>query len=406
MWVRKRIDISIGDIRFGMLACLRGDRRAELIHSLDSVWEPNQSLPCLSVRSGLELLLSIVDWPKGSEVVMSGMTIPHMTEIVRKNGFVPVGLDLDLNTLSLSADQIRAKITPQTKAIIFAHLFGGLGDLNPVFEVAREHSLMVIEDCAQAYVGSHYFGDDRADISMFSFGAIKTNTSLCGAILVVRRSDLMSRLKHAHEQWPIQSGWTMIKRLFRFSLVKAMSTYCVAGAIAGGLRLIGTDHDRLAVKLSRGFAGGDFFARIRQQPSSALLALMNRRFSHFEDREIVERTLRGQALARTLGNAVHVLGSKMDRQTYWVFAILVNERQHLVSRMWKLGFDATGSNSMSPVDESESQSSQLPNVQFILDHIVFLPFDLRMNSKELDRMAQAILTGVAEMKELPLPFTE
>ncbi len=420
MWVRKRIDILPRDLLFGIRACCKWQDRKQLESQIESCWKQDQTFVCLSVRSGFDLLLSRIKLPPGSEILMSGMTIPHMPEIVRENNFVPVPVDLDARTLSISADQIRAKITPRTKAIVVAHLFGGLCDLRPVIEVAREHKLLVIEDCAQAYAGSHYQGDDRADVSMFSFGAIKTNTSLCGGVFIVRRDSLLKRLKNAHRRWPVQTRWTMFKRLIKYCLVKTISTFYISKIISSGLRWIGRDHDGLAVKLSRGFSGGDFFARIRQQPSTALLALMHRRLSKFDDREILQRTKRGHKLEKALRSSVQVLGREMDRQTCWVFPVLVEDRDQLVRYLWKLGFDATTHCSMQaadqlnkpsvagakPGDSGRESKSQLHNVRFMLDHIVFLPFDMSISPQELKRMAQAILAfepGRVALPSAPQP---
>ncbi len=412
MWVRKRIDIRPSEIFRGMCACFVPRFRHKVVQQIEEQWRPDQTLACLSVRSGFELLLSNLKWPPGSEILMTGLTIPHMPQIVRKHDYQPIGLDIDARTLSVTADQIRSKITPRTKAIVVAHLFGGLSDLKPVVEVAREYNLLVIEDCAQAYVGQSYMGDERADVSMFSFGAIKTNTSLCGGIFIVRHASLLARLKQAHEKWPLQSRLTMFKRLLKYGIVKAISTYYLSGCVAFGLRCLCRDHDALAVRLSRGFSGGDFFVRIRQQPSSPLLEMMNRRFARFDERIIVQRTKRGYLLNQAIRDSVHVLGSEMDRQTYWVFPILVRNRDALVRKLWKQGFDATSSCSLHPVDKPsiEKQAFQpitphsadeLINIRFILDHVVFLPFDLTMSAAEIRRMAKIIIA--MEPGKLALP---
>ncbi|HMO14235.1 MAG TPA: DegT/DnrJ/EryC1/StrS family aminotransferase [Pirellulaceae bacterium] len=412
MWVRKRIDIRPREIVGGMFACLHSRRRSELLRQIEQQWRSERTLVCLSVRSGFELLWNSVGWPEGTEILMSGMTIPHMPLIVRKNGYQPVALDLDVRNLSVTAEQIRAKITPRTKAIVIAHLFGGLSDLGPVIEVAREHNLMVIEDCAQAYVGQSYTGDERADVSMFSFGAIKTNTSLCGGVFVVRNPQFLARMKQIHATWPVQTRLSMFKRLLKYSFVKLISTYYLSGTVAFCLRCIGKDHDGLAVRLSRGFAGGDFFKRIRQQPSSALLAIMERRFRSFDERTIVQRTKRGYSLTQAIRDSVQVLGVEMDRQTFWVLSILVRNRDEFVARLWDQGFDATGSCSLQPVDllpgtppECAERQTELRNIKFLLDHIVFLPFDSAMSSSELKRLASIIVDFEPGKLALPTPPT-
>lgn len=405
MWVRKRIDITPGELIRGMIACFSFENRGPILERIHAHWGPDQTFTCLSVRSGFDLLLSTLNWPDGSEILMSGMTIPDMPKIVREHGLVPVGLDLDVENLSVSAEEIRRRITPQTKAIVVAHLFGGLSDLTPILEVAREHRLLVIEDCAQAYVGSHYKGDDRTDISMFSFGAIKTNSALAGGILVCRREELLNRLNRAHLKWDTQTRLTYLRRLIKYSGVKLMSTRAICRMIAWALRRVGKDHDQLAVKLSRGFSGGDFFKKIRQQPSMPLLKVLERKFKHFDDGGIVRRTQRGFNLDRRLRSSVDILGSDMDRPTYWVFPVLVENPDEFVRHLWKHGFDATTSCSLENVGRRSEASKPTPenleNVEFILEHLVFLPFDLKMPNKELKRLADTILAFQPDRVCLP-----
>ena len=54
---------------------------------------------CLSVRSGWDLLLHVLAWPAGSEVIVSAITHPDMIRILRAHGLVPVPVDVDLDTL-------------------------------------------------------------------------------------------------------------------------------------------------------------------------------------------------------------------------------------------------------------------------------------------------------------------
>ena len=82
-----------------------------------------------------------------------------------------------------------------TKLLLVAHIFGSLFSLDTVLEVAHRHNLVVVEDCAQAFVGTQYTGDDRADVSMFSFGTIKTATSFGGAIIRVKDSAVLSEMR-------------------------------------------------------------------------------------------------------------------------------------------------------------------------------------------------------------------
>jgi len=63
---------------------------------------------------------------------------------------------------------------PRVKAIVPVHLYGHPANMPAIMEIARRHDLRVIEDCAQAFVGSAYAGHPDSDCALFSFGPIKT----------------------------------------------------------------------------------------------------------------------------------------------------------------------------------------------------------------------------------------
>lgn len=404
MWVRKKIEISPGELFRGFFGCLLPANRERLLSEIEQSFGGDQAFICLSIRSGFDLLLKVMNWPAGSEILMSALTIPDMPRIVRRNQLRPVGVDLDVDTLGPNIAQLRALITPRTKAIVVAHLFGGRVDMDPILKLAREFDLMVIEDCAQAYVGNHYCGHPGVDVSMFSFGPIKTNTALGGAVFAVRRKTVWQWLHDAHGQWPMNSRWSFAKRVVKYASVRLISTWLVAGSIARITRWMGSNHDQLATKMARGFPGARFFDKIRQQPSTPLVGLLAKKLQTFDPAYIEARGVRGAQVTKRLASHVDVLGSQMITPTYWVYPILVENRVPLVERLWQLGFDATTRSSLVPVnrvlddsgayaDESSESDAALPNAHFILRNLVFLPFDLTIPAAALDQMVAAILDG-------------
>ena len=76
-----------------------------------------------------------------------------MVRIIEHHGLVPVPVDVDAARLEVDVEQIERLITPRTRAILVAHLFGSRMEMGPIIELARRHDLLVIEDCAQAFVG-------------------------------------------------------------------------------------------------------------------------------------------------------------------------------------------------------------------------------------------------------------
>ena len=396
MWVRKKIEISAGDLIWGMAQCALPTNEERVMQEICDLWESESLLICLSVRSGFDLLLTTLDLDPKSEIIMSGLTIPDMAKIVQEHQLNPVAVDVDPIRLAPDPQEIRSKITSKTRAIVIAHLWGGLCDMDEIADIAREHDLLLIEDCAQAYVGNEFTGDPRADVSMFSFGSIKTNTALGGGVLRVSNAKLLGKLRDGQADWDRQSRFSFFSRLAKYCMVRAISTRPVAFAVRRGFRAFGTNHDHTAATMARGFAGPNFFDRIRHQPSKPLLRLLCKKLKQFDTQTIVKRQSRGSWLADQVMEMVQppqVVGRDMIRQTYWVFALLVDDPQSLVQALWDAGFDATNRCSLGYISEFESKGSDKTaglHCKLLERHIVFLPLDISMPQSEVERMMDVI----------------
>jgi len=105
----------------------------------------------------LDLALLTLDLQPDDEVIVTPRTFIASASSVINAGAKPVFADVDASSQNLSADTIGAVITSKTKAVICVHLGGMPCDMDPIMEVADQHGLAVIEDCAQAH-GARYKG--------------------------------------------------------------------------------------------------------------------------------------------------------------------------------------------------------------------------------------------------------
>lgn len=148
---------------------------------------------CIGVANGtdaLEIAIEALGLPAGSEIIVPGNSFIASSEAVTRNGHKVVFADVDPESYTLTAEAVKSKLTPRTAALVAVHLYGHPCDMGALLEVAREHHLRIIEDCAQAH-GAEYESrgvGSVGDIAAFSFypgknlgaygdgGAITTNS--------------------------------------------------------------------------------------------------------------------------------------------------------------------------------------------------------------------------------------
>jgi hypothetical protein len=127
----------------------------------------------------LELALCALGIGEGDDVIVPSRTFIASASAAVVRGVRPVVADIDPVTQNLTAETIRAVLTPNTKAIIAVHLAGWPCDMDPIMELARERGLKVIEDCAQCH-GATYKGrpvGSLGDAAAFSFCQDKIMTT-------------------------------------------------------------------------------------------------------------------------------------------------------------------------------------------------------------------------------------
>ena len=116
---------------------------------------------------------------KGDEVIAPAFTFIATISTVFYSNAKPLLVDVDPETFLIDPEDVKEKITPRTKAIAPVHLFGNSADMHALTDIAEDHKLMIINDCAQAH-GTEYAGRDLGcwgNISCYSFYPTKTMTT-------------------------------------------------------------------------------------------------------------------------------------------------------------------------------------------------------------------------------------
>jgi dTDP-4-amino-4,6-dideoxygalactose transaminase len=150
----------------------------------------------------IQLALETLALKPGDEVVTSPLSAAFTALAVMRAGARPVFADLDPRTLNVSPEGVERVLTPRTRALLPVHLYGHPADLDPLFALAEQHGLEVVEDACQAH-GALYKGrtaGTRAALGALSFYPTKNLGALGdGGALLVRepeRAALLRRLRN------------------------------------------------------------------------------------------------------------------------------------------------------------------------------------------------------------------
>lgn len=137
------------------------------------------AVPLSSATAGLHLTLLALRIREGDEIITTPMTFASTVSMIILAGGRPVLADIEPGTLNIDVAKVAEKITPRTRAIIPVHFAGQSCDLDPLFELARQYNLTIIEDAAHA-AGTEYKGHKIGSldsISIFSFHPNKNITT-------------------------------------------------------------------------------------------------------------------------------------------------------------------------------------------------------------------------------------
>ncbi|MDD2500984.1 MAG: DegT/DnrJ/EryC1/StrS aminotransferase family protein [Geobacter sp.] len=137
------------------------------------------AVPLSSATAGLHLTLLALKIKEGDEIITTPMTFASTVSMIILAGGTPVLADIEPGTLNIDVTKVAEKITPRTRAVIPVHFAGQSCDLDPLFSLARQHNLTIIEDAAHA-AGTEYKGQKIGSldsISIFSFHPNKNITT-------------------------------------------------------------------------------------------------------------------------------------------------------------------------------------------------------------------------------------
>ena len=167
-----------------------------------------------SVSNGtvaIHLALEALGIGPGDEVIVPTLTYVASVNTILQTGATPVFVDSLEQSWQIDPQDVRRKITPRTKAIMAVHLYGLACDMGALTAICRDHGLLLVEDCAEAF-GTRYNGQHVGtfgDIATFSFFGNKTITTGEGGMVVAKEKAVLEKAFHLKNQGvsPTREYW-------------------------------------------------------------------------------------------------------------------------------------------------------------------------------------------------------
>lgn len=150
----------------------------------------------------IHLAMVALGLKEGDEVIVPTFTYVASANPILMVGATPIFVDSLKDGWQMNPEDVKRKITSNTKAIVVVHLYGHPCDMDAIMKIAKENNLYVIEDCAEA-IGSEYKGKkvgSFGDISCFSFFGNKTITTGEGGMVMTNDADLYEKCCHYKAQ--------------------------------------------------------------------------------------------------------------------------------------------------------------------------------------------------------------
>jgi len=171
------------------------------VQNLEKEWckyfNVKHSIAVNSATSALFCAVGAAGVGPGDEVVVPAYTFPASAISPLVYNAIPIFSDIEEEYFCLSAESIKAKITTRTKAIIVVDLFGQPYDVENINRLAKEHNLLVIEDCAQAQAAKYKnkFAGTLGDVGIYSLNSQKHINCGEGGIIVTDDDILADKMR-------------------------------------------------------------------------------------------------------------------------------------------------------------------------------------------------------------------
>jgi dTDP-4-amino-4,6-dideoxygalactose transaminase len=371
---------------------IRGKHISKFEKKFSDIVGASNSISFDSGRSALLIALKALGVSDGDEVIVPGYTCSVVPNAIIYTGAKPVYIDIDEQTYNIDAYRIESAITKKTKVIIAQHTFGLPCDIEKIVDLAKEHNIKVIEDCAHA-LGSESIGS-FGDIAIWSFGRDKVISCVHGGMATTNDDNIANKIREFKNGLSYPSRKKVFQQLFHpvaFSIVLPLYRLFLGKVLLvlfQKLGLLSRVMERCEKKSVR-----PKYHPLRLANSLAVLA-------QFQLKRLDEFTEHRRQLASQYEKLLDKKGVTLPRisndATCLMYTILSDKAVNLRKKLKKNGF-ITGSWHGKPlvphdIDLARAQykSTMCPVAEKISSSAVNLPTNINTSHEDVERICDLI----------------
>ncbi len=168
-----------------------------------------------SGRSSLMAILRALDLKPESEVLLQAFTCNAASNPILWSKLKPVYIDCNEDNFNINTEDLKKKITPQSRVVMVQHTFGLPAEMVKILEIAKQNNLILIEDCAHS-LGADYYNQKVGTFgkaAFFSFSRDKIISSVYGGMAVTNDLELGEKLRQAQDKLAYPSYCWILQQL-------------------------------------------------------------------------------------------------------------------------------------------------------------------------------------------------
>jgi perosamine synthetase len=211
----------------------RGKEIQELEREFENYLGVRHAVSFNSGRSAFLAILNSLGLNKNDEIMLQAFTCNAVPNPVIWSGLKPVYVDCNEKTFNLDLEDLKRKISPQSRAVVVQHTFGLPAEMDEISEICRQNNLILIEDCAHS-LGAEYKHKKVGNfgrVAFFSFSRDKVMSSVYGGMAATNDEDLAEKIRNYQEKIGYPSFFWIKQQLLHPVLMNwlILPTYRILG---------------------------------------------------------------------------------------------------------------------------------------------------------------------------------